>query len=116
MPDGEFDGPRLRQVLDNLLSNAVKFSKPGTKILIRCGQEGSSARISIVDQGPGISATDLENMFERFQKTGNQPTGGERSTGLGLSIVKNIVDAHDGVITVTSVLGEGTTFTIDLPN
>ena len=71
--------------------------------------------IAVKDQGPGISPADLDKLFGSFQKLSARPTGGEKSTGLGLSIAKKIADAHGGNILVNSELGKGSKFTLILP-
>jgi signal transduction histidine kinase len=104
-----------REVLDNLVSNAVKFSAQGTAVKVRVeGGEGLS-RISVQDQGPGLTEEDRQRLFGRFVRLSAQPTGGEKSTGLGLSIVKHMVDAMGGRIQVDSRPGQGATFTVELP-
>lgn len=105
----------LKEVLDNLLSNAIKFSPPGSTVTLRVGQEGSWSRVSVEDQGPGLTAADRKKLFGRFARLSAQPTGGEKSTGLGLSIVKHMVDAMDGRIQVDSEPGQGAAFRVDLP-
>jgi signal transduction histidine kinase len=113
--DSLFDADRMRQVVDNLLSNAIKFSPSGSVVNVTCGQAGRILDITVTDQGPGIPSEDLDRLFDTFEKLSAQPTGGEKSTGLGLSIVKSIVDAHGGKIEVDSEVGKGTTFIIHLP-
>jgi len=113
--DSLFDADRMRQVVDNLLSNAIKFSPSGSVVNVTCGQAGRNLDITVTDQGPGIPSEDLGRLFDTFEKLSAQPTGGEKSTGLGLSIVKNIVDAHGGEIEVDSEVGRGTTFIVHLP-
>ncbi|MBT3307818.1 MAG: ATP-binding protein, partial [Alphaproteobacteria bacterium] len=71
--------------------------------------------IAVADQGPGIPKDELGNLFSKFEKLSVQPTAGEHSTGLGLSIVKNIIEAHDGSIDVESEIGVGTVLSISLP-
>jgi two-component system, sensor histidine kinase and response regulator len=110
-----FDADRMRQVVDNLLSNAIKFSPSGSVVNVACGQAGRILDITVTDQGLGIPSQDMDRLFGTFEKLGVQPTGGEKSTGLGLSIVKSIVDAHGGEIEVDSEVGRGTTFIIHLP-
>ncbi len=110
-----FDAGRMRQVVDNLLSNAIKFSPSGSAVNVTCGQAGRILDITVTDQGLGIPSEDIDRLFGTFEKLGVQPTGGEKSTGLGLSIVKSIVDAHGGEIEVDSEVGKGTTFIIHLP-
>ena len=113
--DSLFDAGRMRQVVDNLLSNAIKFSPSGSVVNVTCGQAGRILDITVTDQGPGIPSEDLDRLFDTFEKLSAQPTGGEKSTGLGLSIVKSIVDAHGGEIEVDSEVGKGATFKIHLP-
>jgi two-component system, sensor histidine kinase and response regulator len=114
-PEALFDENRIGQVIDNLVSNAIKFSNSGTSIYIGLRQEGNIARISVRDEGPGISPNDQLKLFGEFQKLSARPTGEEKSTGLGLAIVKRIIEAHHGEIEVESKLGEGSTFSFTLP-
>ena len=107
------DRALLIQILDNLLSNAIKFSNPGTLITMRLKSDESTVRFEVNDQGPGISNEDKSKLFEKFQSLAAQPTGGEISTGLGLSIVKKYVEAMDGRVWCESVLGEGAKFLIE---
>ena len=119
LPEFRFDPGRIAQVVDNLLSNAIKFSNPGSKVYVslrlRDALNSSAATLSVRDEGPGISGEDLAKMFGEFQKLSARPTGGEKSIGLGLSIVKKIVEAHNGSITVESTPGSGATFHVTLP-
>lgn len=115
LPEITFDSSRLSQVIDNLLTNASKFSQPGASIFVALKSEDDMAQFSVRDQGQGIPPGDLNKLFGVFQKLSARPTGGEKSTGLGLSIVKKIVDAHKGKIEVDSEVGKGTTFTVFLP-
>jgi len=110
-----FDPDRMRQVIDNLLTNAIKFSPAGTTVDVACRQTKQSLEISVADQGPGIPSEDIDKLFGTFQKLSVQPTAGEKSTGLGLSIVKQIVNAHGGEITVDSKVGKGSVFTVRIP-
>lgn len=109
------DPKRISQVIDNLLSNAIKFSHSGTVITIRITQSNDFVLLSVSDQGQGIPEKEIGKIFGEFQKLSAIPTAGESSTGLGMFIVKKIIDAHKGTIDVESVLGEGTTFTVSLP-
>ncbi len=115
VPDLPIDVDRMRQVIDNLLSNAVKFSPSGTTVHVSCGRKDDGLVFSVADQGPGIPDEDLDKLFGVFQKLDIQPTAGEKSTGLGLSIVKRIVDAHGGEISVESEVGKGSAFTVTIP-
>jgi len=109
------DGPKLEQVFNNLISNAIKFSIAATVIKVEISESENSVLIGVHDQGQGIPEAELDKLFKPFQKTSVKSTGGEKSTGLGLSIAKRIVEAHKGVIRVESKVGEGTTFYVELP-
>jgi signal transduction histidine kinase len=110
-----FDPQRIAQVVDNLLSNAIKFSPNGATVRVALNGEGESVRISVADQGPGISPEDRRKLFGEFQKLSASPTDGEKTTGLGLAIVKKIVDAHQGRLIVESEEGKGAVFSFHLP-
>jgi len=90
------DGGALTQVLDNLISNAVKYSPPNSKVTVVSRQENGHAILEVIDQGPGFTDEDRKKLFQRFAKLSARPTGGESSTGLGLSIVKRITEAMNG--------------------
>lgn len=109
------DGRRMEQVLTNLLVNAIKFSFPGTVVTVTIKKVDESVLISVEDQGQGIPEAELKSLFQPFVKMSVKPTGGEKSTGLGLMIVKKIVESHSGTITCESTVGVGTRFTIRLP-
>ena len=100
----------ITQVFENLFSNAIKFSPSDTTISVALRQHNGKAVFSIKDQGPGISEEDQKKLFGKYQKLSARPTGNETSTGLGLSIVKQFVEAMGGSIRCESTLGEGTTF------
>lgn len=104
------------QVLENLISNAVKYSPHGKNIYVRVKALGLHARFEVQDEGPGLSAEDKEQLFGKFARLSAQPTGGEHSTGLGLSIVKKLVEAMNGRVWCESKLGHGATFIVDLPS
>lgn len=107
---------RVEQVLINLVDNAIKFNRPEGEVRIECEcAPGSRVRLSVVDTGIGIPSEDLKRIFERFyrvDKARSRPVGG---TGLGLPIVKEVVDRMHGTISVESQLGRGSRFTIFLP-
>jgi signal transduction histidine kinase len=115
LPPAEFDFNRILEVLSNLLSNAIKFCSQGQSVHLSARENGSYLDIGVRDTGPGIAAHEIAHLFEPFAKLSAKPTAGEKSTGLGLSIAKDIVDLHGGEIWADSVLGEGTTFSIRLP-
>ncbi len=103
------------QVLDNLISNAVKFSPHGKPIVVRVLNTAETVRVEVRDEGPGISEEDMKKLFGKFARLSAQPTGGEHSTGLGLSIVKKLVEAMHGRVWCESELGKGATFIVELP-
>ncbi|MFC3092846.1 sensor histidine kinase [Alteromonas sediminis] len=105
------DKLRIQQVLSILIDNAVKYSAAGQPVLLTVNQENSWCTIAIHDKGCGISATEIENVFERFVRFSKHNDG----LGLGLPIAKAIVEAHDGYIHVDSTQGSGSTFSIRLP-
>jgi signal transduction histidine kinase len=110
------DGDRMREAIDNLVSNAIKYSPVGGKITLLVDHDADNTIIRVTDEGAGLSPEDLGRLFGRFQRLSAKPTAGESSTGLGLSIVKRIVDMHDGQINADSNgPGQGSTFTIILP-
>jgi signal transduction histidine kinase len=105
------------EVLDNLLSNAVKYSPPHTSIVVVAEPAAfDTVRVSIQDEGPGLSDDDKSKLFGKFARLSAKPTGGEHSTGLGLSIVKKLVEAMHGRVWCESVVGAGATFTVELPD
>ena len=110
------DADRIREAIDNLVSNAIKYSPIGGKIAIEVAAEQDNTAIRVADEGAGLSPEDLGRLFGRFQRLSAKPTGGESSTGLGLSIVKRLIDMHGGDVTAkSSGPGLGSTFTITLP-
>ncbi|MCP3369953.1 ATP-binding response regulator [Bradyrhizobium cajani] len=110
------DTDRIREAIDNLISNAIKYSPIGGKIGVAVSHEGSDTIVRVSDEGAGLSPEDLGRLFGRFQRLSAKPTAGESSTGLGLSIVKRIIDMHGGEVTAESDgPGKGSTFTITLP-
>ncbi len=116
----EADAKRLRQVADNTISNAVKYSRKGGEIVIRLkssvNTEGKTEVVfSVQDSGPGFSKADQEQMFGYFKRLSARPTGGENSSGIGLAIVKQIVDLHNGTIHLDTEFGVGSTFTLRFP-
>ncbi|HYM24112.1 MAG TPA: response regulator [Vicinamibacterales bacterium] len=110
---GDFD--RLVQVLVNLLSNAVKFSPSGATVSLQARSNGDRVSIAIADAGPGIADADLGKLFVKFGQIDASAKRKAGGTGLGLSIVKALVDQHGGTVSVSSLVGTGTTFTVALP-
>ena len=110
------DSDRMREAIDNLVSNAIKYSPIGGKIALQVDGDDDDTIIRVTDEGAGLSPEDLSRLFGRFQRLSAKPTAGESSTGLGLSIVKKIVDMHGGNVSAESPgPGQGSTFTITLP-
>jgi two-component system, sensor histidine kinase and response regulator len=109
------DRRAVLQILDNLLSNAVKYTPPGTTVHIRARRAERDVLVSFQDEGPGISAEDQRRLFQRFARLTAQPTGGESSTGLGLSIVHRLARAMGGDVSCVSAPGQHATFTLRLP-
>jgi signal transduction histidine kinase len=103
------------QVLENLVSNAVKYSPPGKSIYVRLKKSATTVRCEVQDEGPGLSAEDQKKLFGKFARLSAKPTGGEHSTGLGLSIVKKMVEAMNGKVWCQSELGAGATFIVEFP-
>ena len=104
------DAVKVEQVFNNLLSNAVKFSPPARSVEVRVTPSGRNVVVSVRDEGQGVPKEEQDKMFEPFVRTSVKSTAGEKSTGLGLSIVKRIVEAHGGSIWLESEVGRGTVF------
>lgn len=109
------DRDRIREVIDNLLSNALKYTPPGGRVRVELVSEKHGIRLEVRDTGIGIPSEEQERIFEPFQHIKKAGLGGEKSTGLGLALVRKIIDAHGGTIRVQSGEGEGTTFSVFLP-
>ena len=109
------DAGALRQVLDNLISNAVKFSPPGAGVRIDLERGERTVRFRLTDAGPGIGPEDRKVIFQKYGRGSAQPTGGEKSTGLGLWIVERIVTSLHGRVWCESEIGKGATFIVELP-
>ena len=115
LPAVNADSDRMAQVLTNLIDNALRYTPPGGHVNVRAWRANGHVNIAVADNGPGIPAEDLPNLFERFwrgEKSRNRHSGG---SGLGLAIAREIVELHEGTIDVDSGPGEGCTFTISLP-
>ncbi|GCC50654.1 two-component sensor histidine kinase [Chryseotalea sanaruensis] len=105
----------LQRIMDNLVSNAIKFSPKGKNIFIDCRMEQDYILISVKDEGPGFTEEDRKNLFKKFQRLSAQPTAGEASTGLGLTIVKQLCDQLHATIELISESGQGATFKVSIP-
>jgi CheY-like chemotaxis protein len=109
------DADRLQQVVWNLLSNASKFTPEGGKVSVSVHEEGGHAQIQISDTGPGISPDFLPHVFERFRQADGSTTRTHGGLGLGLAIVRHLVELHGGVISVKNGESGGAIFTVKLP-
>lgn len=109
------DRQQVRRVVDNLISNGIKFTPSGGAVTVRIKSCHRGALLEVDDTGPGIPDHEASSLFKEFGKTSNVPTGGEKSTGLGLSICHRIVEAHEGSITFTNLPEGGTRFSVTLP-
>lgn len=111
------DPAKMKQVADNLLSNAVKYSPPGSVVtaIVEADPAKGTCRFSVRDQGPGIPDDERDKLFKDFSRLSIQPTGGEKSTGLGLAICRKIVEAHRGTIVAENLSERGCEFRVNLP-
>lgn len=109
------DRDKIRQVMVNLLSNALKYTQPGDTVTVTLGGNADTVVIQVSDTGAGIAAEDLPYIFERFYRADKSRSRKSGGAGIGLTIVKSIIMAHGGSISVSSKLGAGTEFTIILP-
>ena len=109
------DSLRLSQIFNNLISNAIKYTPPAGKVRIFAERQGKVVRVSIQDNGLGISPEDKAQIFDRFYRVRRPETDSIEGTGLGLAIVKSLIEAHQGEITLVSQLNKGSTFHVTLP-
>src|SRR5271165_2877992 len=109
------DEPRLRQVLGNLVTNALQHTPESADIVVRVGTDAEDAILEVVDKGPGMSQQDALRIFERFYRTDSSRARISGGSGLGLSIVDSLVNAHGGIVTVTTAPGQGCRFYVCLP-
>ena len=115
VPNVVADRDKLTQVLINLLSNAIKYSSGGGSVTISARQERERVVLSVADQGIGIAPEDQQKLFTTFHRIHRPETQGVRGTGLGLYIVKALVEAMQGEIWLESTLNKGSTFFFSLP-
>ena len=115
LPPIAADQDKIEQVLTNLLSNAVKYSPEGGKVTVLAERLNDHVQVSVTDQGIGIPEDHLTKLFTRFHRVDNRDTRKQYGTGIGLYLVKHLVEAHRGEIKVESTLGQGSTFTFVLP-
>lgn len=115
IPMSTFDPIQLQQVLNNLISNAIKYSHKNTNIEINTELQSAKIIVTVKDQGQGIPDHEQQNIFIPFNKTSVKSTNGEKSTGLGLTIAKKVIESHGGEIWLNSEVGTGTSFSFSLP-
>ena len=109
------DATRLRQIVHNIVANAVRHTPAGERVRVRVAHAGGDATIAVIDRGPGIAAGDLDRIFERFYRVDEARGRARGGAGLGLAIVRRLVELHGGRVWAESVEGEGATFTVTLP-
>jgi len=110
------DSEKIERILLNLISNAIKFSNEGDEILVELKDQDEFIEISVKDNGIGIEYKDLNMIFDRFKQVDESLSRNSEGTGIGLSLVKSIVELHGGSIYVESEFGKGSTFTFKLPS
>jgi signal transduction histidine kinase len=109
------DKNRVNQVLENFVSNAIKFSPPGEQVTVGTRKTESGVLVEVRDSGPGFTEEDMKKLFVKYAKLGNMPTGGEKSSGLGLAICKKVVEIQGGKTGARNNPGGGATFWFELP-
>jgi len=109
------DPDKVDQILTNLVGNAIKYSPEGGEVRVKIAEEDALVRVSVSDQGVGIPPEHLERIFDRFHRVSGKGAPGASGTGIGLFLVKHLVEAHGGTISVQSEVGKGSTFTFTLP-
>jgi signal transduction histidine kinase len=115
LPPVEADRAKLRRILINLLSNAVKFTNRGGRVSINAEQLDGRVLVSVSDTGVGIAQEDVDRLFDKYEQARSRATRGEKGTGLGLYITRQLVELHGSQIEVKSELGRGSTFAFSLP-
>ncbi|HEY1013250.1 MAG TPA: HAMP domain-containing sensor histidine kinase [Herpetosiphonaceae bacterium] len=109
------DESRMRQAIENVIGNAMKYSPPGSPITVRLARDGRLVCLHVLDEGIGIDAAEIPLLFTPFYRSPSSATRAQSGLGVGLYVVKEIVERHDGSLSVESVAGEGSTFTFCLP-
>jgi two-component system phosphate regulon sensor histidine kinase PhoR len=109
------DREALGMIYGNLVENAVKYSCDGGRVVVRVRRDGIYAAVSVADQGIGIAAADCQKIFDEFYRVRGENTAAIPGTGLGLSLVKRLTELHQGTVSVTSTLGQGSEFTVRIP-
>ena len=111
----EIDSSQLRRASENLVQNAIEYGDPDTQIEVRLLLQAAELWISVHNEGPAISPEELPVLFEPFRRLRTAIKSGKRGWGLGLSLVRGVAEAYGGTVSVQSVSGEGTTFTLRFP-
>ena len=115
LPDVPMDTGAIGQALANLVDNAIKYSGEGRRVRVVARRDGDGVRIEVADDGIGIPPAEIGRIFEKFYRIGRSETQGRRGSGLGLALVKHVVEAHGGRVSVVSRPGEGSCFALHLP-
>ncbi len=115
LPDVPLDTEAMKQALANLVDNAVKYSGDGRRITVAARPDGDGVSVEVADEGVGIPLSERERIFEKFYRIGRSETQGRRGSGVGLALVKHIVEAHGGRVTVDGRPGAGSRFTLHVP-
>ena len=115
VPDVMIDREKFEQVVNNLLSNAIKYTDAGGNITVSVASFDGGVRLSVQDTGIGIAAEDLPKVFTKFYRVRTGSRSGPKGTGVGLALVKSVAEGHGGSVSVTSTVGSGSTFSIEIP-
>ena len=115
LPNFNFDPNKIKEVIDNLINNAVKYGPQDTEVVLESFFTDTKITIEVTDNGVGLSDNDLKKIFNKGATLSSKPTGNESSSGLGLWIVKKLVESHNGKVWVKSKIGKGSTFVVELP-
>jgi signal transduction histidine kinase len=115
LPDVSVDPDRMAQVLGNLVQNALRHTPENGEIALSAARHANGVELRVRDTGSGIDAADLSHIFDRFYRGDRSRYSENGESGLGLAIVRSIIDAHGGSITAESTMGEGSVFTVVLP-
>jgi hypothetical protein len=115
LPDIMMDPQKISEVIENLISNAIKFTMNGGMVKVKTFEKENFICVEVTDTGIGLTSDDIQKAFQKGARLSAKPTGGESSSGLGLWIIKKLVDVHKGKVWIKSALGKGSTFGFNLP-